>query len=188
MTYYLQGRDEFLQGANAEAMDALDKALALDPKSFEVLRLMGRVCFAGNQLARGSQYLQRAAAIHPDDVQVNYLLGRYWQECKEWNAAIYYLRLASRSPDLAVGSAMYPQVSFHLAQSLEGAGYLQLAGEGYDTFLSEISEPLPAYRYDRELSYLMDQDWAVELSAADVYSAAGDLDQVPQALSGGAEP
>ena len=52
--YYLQGRSLALDGSNSEAMDALEKALALDPDSFTVLRCMGRVCFAASQLARGS--------------------------------------------------------------------------------------------------------------------------------------
>jgi tetratricopeptide (TPR) repeat protein len=173
--YYLQGRDQFLAGSTTQAMESLDKALQLDPNSFAIMRLMGRVCFAAGQLPRGSLYLQRAAVSHPDDVDVNLLLGRYWLERKEWDAAIHYLLRANASPDLTIGSAMYPLVSFYLARGFQGGGYLQLAGQQYETFLTEISEPRPAYRYDRELNYLIDQDWAVELAAAECFSAAGDL-------------
>ncbi len=172
--YYLQGRDKFLAGSNSAAMEALDKALELDPNSFAVIRLMGQVCFAAGQLPRGSLYLQRAAISHPDDIDVNLLLGRYWLERKEWDTAVYYFMRANASPEMAIGSANYPLVSFYLARALQSGGYLQLAGTQYETFLTQISEPRPAYRYDRELNYLIDQDWAVELAAAECFSAVGD--------------
>ena len=58
---------------------------------------MGRVCFASNQLA-WSLYLQRAASLRPEDVEVNYLLGLYWRECREWPTAFKYLLAADASP------------------------------------------------------------------------------------------
>ncbi len=173
--YYREGREKFIEGSNIDAMDALDKALRIDPNAFAILRLMGRVCFASNQLARGSLYLQRAAAVHPDDTEVNYLLGRYWLERKEYNTSIYYLLRAGRGHDLTPGTPLYPLIRFYLARTQQAAGYLQLAGQCYETFLTEISEPSPAYRYDRELEYLMEQDWAVQLDAAECCAAVGNL-------------
>jgi len=57
--WYLQGRQRFLEGSNSQAITALEKALALDPKAFTVLRLMGgcvlptRSCRAGRCTCSG---------------------------------------------------------------------------------------------------------------------------------------
>lgn len=175
--YYLQGRERFLEGANSEAMDYLDKSLGLDPEAFTVLRLMGRVCFASNQLARGNFYLQRAQALRPGDVEVNYLLGRYFLETKEWPRAIHYLLLADESPERSPSAAQTPLVSFHLARAFQSAGYFLAAAHEYEDFLRLVSQPLAAYRYDRELNFLVDEQWGVDLAAAENYALVGDYAQ-----------
>ncbi len=173
--YYLQGREKFLDGANTEAMEFLEKALQLDPDAFTVLRLMGRVCFASSQLARGSLYLQRAQQAHPTDVEVNYLLGRYWLERKDTNRAIYYLMQADESPEKSAASAQTPMVSFYLARSLQAAGYHKAAAAQYAAFLELAALPVPGYRYDRELNYLIDEPWATHLSIAENDVLVGDF-------------
>jgi tetratricopeptide (TPR) repeat protein len=172
--YYLQGREKFLEGANSQAMDYLDKALALDPNAFTVLRLMGRVCFASSQLARGSLFLQRAYAIDPNDVEVNYLLGRYWLERKEFPRAVSHLMQAADSPERRISSAQTPLVSFYLSRALQSAGYHKAAAAEYERFLETIKLPVAGYRYDRELNYLIEESWASELSAAENDVLVGD--------------
>ncbi|MCL2646662.1 MAG: tetratricopeptide repeat protein [Phycisphaerales bacterium] len=175
--YYLHAREKYLDGANAEAMDFLDKALALDPNALTVLKLMGRVCFAAGQLPKGSTYLQRAYAINPDDVEVNYFLGRYWSERKNINRAVSHLLQAADSPERSVSSAQTPLVSFHLARALQQAGYHQAAAAEYEQFLNTIAIPVAGYRYDRELNYLMNEQWAIHLEAAENYVVCGHYQQ-----------
>lgn len=170
--YYLQGRALFLENSNTEAMDALEKSLNLDPDSFPVLRLMGRVCFAASQLARGSVYLQRAYRLAPEDMETNYLLGRYWLERKDNDRAIFYLMNADRVK--ARGEAQAPLISFHLARALQAAHYHAAAAATFEQFLAEASLPVAGYRYDRELSYLIEEQWTGELSAAENEVLVGD--------------
>jgi tetratricopeptide (TPR) repeat protein len=173
--YYLQGREKFLDGANTEAMEFLDKALQLDPNAFTVLRLMGRVCFASSQLARGALYLERAQQSHPMDVEVNYLLGRYWLERKDNDRAIAYLMQADDSPDRSAASPQMPLVSFYLARAFQAAGYHQAAAGEYVQFLQAVAVPVAEYRYDRELSYLIEEQWATHLSIAENEMLVGDF-------------
>ncbi|HVS73347.1 MAG TPA: tetratricopeptide repeat protein [Phycisphaerae bacterium] len=169
--YYLQGRSLFLDGSNSAAMDALEKSLALDPNAFTVLRLMGRVCFAASQLARGSVYLQRAYRLAPDDMEVNYLLGRYYLERKDNDRAVFYLLNADRV--MARGEAQAPLISFYLGRALQDAHYHAAAAQALDEFLAEAALPVPGYRYDRELSYLLEEQWAGDLEAAENEVAIG---------------
>jgi tetratricopeptide (TPR) repeat protein len=172
--YYLQGREHFLQGANSEAMDDLEKALQLDPDAFTVLRLMGRVCFAASQLARGSMYLERAQSLHPNDVEVNYLLGRYWLERRDFDRAVYYLMLADDSPEQQPSSTQMPLSAFYLARSLQDDGFHKAAAHEFERFLEISGYPVPGYRYDRELSYLIDEQWASHLAAAENFARVDD--------------
>jgi predicted Zn-dependent protease len=172
--YYLQGRERFLQGASSEAMDALENALQLDPDAFTVLRLMGRVCFAASQLARGSMYLERAQRLRPTDVEVNYLLGRYWLERKDADRAAYFLLLADGSPAAQQTSTQTPLSAFYLARALQAAGFHRAAARAFERFLDLAALPVPGYRYDRELGYLIDEAWAARLGAAENFAAAGD--------------
>jgi len=172
--YYLQGRELFLQGANSEAMDRLEKALQLDPDAFTVLRLMGRVCFAASQLARGSMYLERAQRLRPQDVEANYLLGRYWLERKDYDRATYYLMQADDSPERLQTSTQTPLSAFYLARSYQAGGYHLAAAKEFERFITLASVPVPGYRYDRELSYLIDEEWTAALSAAENFVRVGE--------------
>lgn len=173
MKYYLQAREKFLEGANADAAELLDRALRLDPNNFPALRLMGRVCFASAQLARGSLYLQRAANLQPNDVDVNYLLGRYWIERKEFPTAIRFFLVASHSPERTNASVITPLTSFYLGRALQAAGYHLAAARQYQNFLIIAAQPIPGYRYDREMNTLLDEPWAVHLAAAENFAAVG---------------
>jgi tetratricopeptide (TPR) repeat protein len=172
--YYLQGREHFLQGANSQAMDALEKALQLDPDAFTVLRLMGRVCFAASQLARGSMYLERAQHLRPSDVEVNYLLGRYWLERKDFDRAVYYLMQADESPEQKGSSTQTPLTAFYLGRALQSDHFHHAAARVFERFIALAGLPVAAYRYDRELSYLIDEQWAAHLAAAENFSLAGE--------------
>ncbi len=172
---YLRGRQLFLDGSNTNAMAVLEDALKLDPQSFTVLRLMGRVCFAAQQLARGAIYLQRAQGLHPQDVEVNYLLGRYWLERNDNDRAAYYLMCAEDSPERLMTSTQTPLSSFYLGIALQQGGYHVAAAREYEHFL-EVSElPIAGYRYDGELNYLLNMQWATHLAAAENDARVGDF-------------
>ncbi len=167
--FYLQGREKYLEGANAEAIELLDKALRLDPQAFDVLKLMGQVCFANNQVARSSLYLQRAWNLQPDDIEVNALLGQYWGQRREWPTAIGFFLNAEKSPLRTVNSPAAPLNSFYLAGSFQQAGFYRQAAAGYEDVISMLAEPVASYRYDRDLNFLSHESWALHFAAAENY-------------------
>ncbi|MEI8194703.1 MAG: tetratricopeptide repeat protein, partial [Phycisphaerae bacterium] len=173
--YYLRGRELFLQRAYSESIQNLDQALRLDPQAFDVLRLMGRVCFASNQIARGSLYLERAWALHPDDVEVNYLLGRYWLERKQPITAIYHLARAQRSPETSLSAPVTPINTFYLARALQSAGYSLAAAQQYEAVLDLITQPFAGYHFDPDVAGLIQERALVHLAAADNFARVDEL-------------
>jgi tetratricopeptide (TPR) repeat protein len=172
--YYLQGRQHFLEDANSQAMADLEKSLQVDPNAFTVLRLMGRVCFAGSQLARGATYLERAHALRPNDVEVNYLLGRYWLERNDADKACSFLFQAVDSPERQLTTTFAPLATFYLGVALQLGGYHLAAVHEYERFLELAEMPVPGYRYDAEMSFLMNMQWAVQLAIAENALRLGD--------------
>lgn len=174
---YLRAREKFLEGARSESMELLREALTLDPNAFTVLRLLGRVCFANGQLANGSIHLQRAHQLHPQDVEVNYFLGRYFMERKEWNTAVAYLAAADASPERQSQSPLEALTSFELARAMHQAGYYAAAAQQYEAFLPLVAVPAASYRFERELALLIEERAAVQLTVAEDYAALGEYAQ-----------
>jgi choline-sulfatase len=60
----------------ADARDALEKVLALDPKSATALRQIGELELQAADYARAAQHLKSAAAIRPDDATAWFYAGQ----------------------------------------------------------------------------------------------------------------
>jgi adenylate cyclase len=54
---------------HAEAIEELDKAIALDPALWDALYFYGRVAVHQGDIARAIEYFQRAATVNPDDYE-----------------------------------------------------------------------------------------------------------------------
>jgi tetratricopeptide (TPR) repeat protein len=175
--YYLQARAKYAEGARAEAMDLLRRANQLDPKSFPILSLMGQISFVNNQLSTGSMYLKEAHMLRPADVETSALLGRYFVELKEWPTAIWLLGTADASKERIRNSPTEAKVVFHLARALHAGGYYMAAAESFERFLGMMGTAITAYRYDPELVFLNNDDWAIRLMAAEDYAALGQLNK-----------
>lgn len=173
--YYIRGREKLLDGANSEALELFNQALQIDPNAFVVLKTMGQVSFAANQLGRGALYLNRAVLLRPDDVEVNYLLGRYWLETRDYVKAIYFLNRADTSPERSVALPLAPLTSFYLAQAFQRAGYYRAAGLEFEETINLLATPMAAYRYDGFVTFLTKELGTTHLSAAENFAATGDF-------------
>src|SRR5206468_2813016 len=86
---------------------------------------------------------------------------------KDLDRAVYYLMRADDSPQRVASSTQTPLSAFYLARALQGAGFHRAAAKEYERYLEISALPVPGYRYDRELSYLIDEQWAAHLAAAE---------------------
>ena len=104
------------------ATDFLQKAVVLDPDSFELHKQLGDLYQATGD-ERAAREWERAAAIDPDhlDVQVN--LGRHDAARWDFEHAIVHLRLAQQTTDYRHDAPTAAEADFLLARTLQESGY-----------------------------------------------------------------
>src|SRR5438445_5874666 len=112
-----------LIGKPQEAIEALKRALALDPTFWVAERELGIVYWSQNLKEEAAQELEPVIALHPDDGPVNTILGQYKFEHADYRQALAYL---SRVPGQVLAD---PRLSLIAAEAQLKTGQTAEAGE-----------------------------------------------------------
>src|SRR6266571_4698698 len=80
-----------LIGKPQEAIEALKRALALDPTFWVAQRELGIVYWSQNLKQEAARELEPVVALHPDDAPVNVILGQYKFEHADYRQALAHL-------------------------------------------------------------------------------------------------
>jgi tetratricopeptide (TPR) repeat protein len=105
-----------------EAIEALKRALALDPTFWVAQRELGIVYWSQNLKDEAAQELEPVIALHPDDGPVNVILGRYRSERADYQQTLVYL---SRVPGQVAAD---PSLSLIAAEAQLKTGQTAEAG------------------------------------------------------------
>ena len=91
-------------GADAEAIDSLAQATALDPNSFDAQFYMGRVQYAAYDFQGAVKSLRAAVKLNPRHAEARFFLGTALEVTGESDAALAeYQELIKLSPESAFG-------------------------------------------------------------------------------------
>lgn len=94
------GRLMALQGKDAEAMEYLNKAVALDSGDPETLYILGIVYKKAGKTTEAVSTFRKALRINPGEFRVNLELGSASVQTKDYQAAVGYLKSALKAkPD-----------------------------------------------------------------------------------------
>src|SRR5882762_10295751 len=100
----------------AEAIDAYDRALYVDPRKPEALINCGTLCYEDGNLKKAAEYFRRALEVDPRNALAHFNLGSVLEETGRPEAAREHLRQAVRlQPD-------YPDAHYNLAFVCEKLG------------------------------------------------------------------
>jgi len=100
----------------AQAIDAYDRALCVDPGRPEVLINCGTLYYEDGNIEKASEYFRRAVALDAENALAHFNLGSVLEEVGEVEAARQHLRQAVRlDPD-------YPDAHYNLAFVCEKLG------------------------------------------------------------------
>jgi tetratricopeptide (TPR) repeat protein len=111
-----------LMGKPQEAIEALRRALELDPAFWVAQRELGIVYWSQNLKEQAAQQLEPIIALHPDDGAVNVILAQYKFERADYAQALLYL---SRVPAQVAADA---RLSLMVGEAQLKTG--QVAGAG----------------------------------------------------------
>src|SRR5439155_18536520 len=100
LTLYAEACDNLLKHRRLAAVTLLEKAIALDPDSFELHFALGRAYLgSGGSDERSVAEMGRAAEIDPDHVELQTDLGRQYLVRGDADKALWHLRLALVTSD-----------------------------------------------------------------------------------------
>lgn len=113
----------------AEAMDAYERALRIDPAKVEALLNCGTLHYEDGNFEKASAYFARAISAQPGNALAHFNLGSVLDEVGDADAARKHLRQAVRlDPN-------YPDAQYNLAYVCEKLGAFAEAREHWQTYL-----------------------------------------------------
>jgi tetratricopeptide (TPR) repeat protein len=137
------------EGKNrAEAIDAYDRALCIDPQRPEVLINCGTLHYEDGNLEKASEYFRRALALDAENALAHFNLGSVMEELGELEAARQHLRQAVRlDPN-------YPDAHYNLAFVCEKLGAHAEARQHWEAYVRlDPAGPWCNYARQRLSSY-----------------------------------
>src|SRR6266481_4279343 len=128
----------------AEAMDAYERALRIDPAKVEALLNCGTLHYEDGNFEKASEYFVRAISAQPDSALAHFNLGSVLEEVGDFHAARKHLRQAVRlDPN-------YPDAQYNLAYVCEKLGAFAEAREHWQAYLKlDPSGPWSNYARQR---------------------------------------
>ncbi len=113
----------------AQAIDAYDRALCVDPQRLEVQINCGTLYYEDGNLEKASEYFRRALALDAENALTHFNLGSVLEEIGEVEAARRHLRQAVRlDPN-------YPDAHYNLAFVCEKLGAHAEAQEHWEAYV-----------------------------------------------------
>jgi tetratricopeptide (TPR) repeat protein len=175
LTLYAQATDALQTGRRFTAINLLQKAIELDPQSFELNYALGRSQVIGRPHDDASiAAMEKAAAIRPDHLDLQTDLGRQYLAKGDLANALRHLRLAVQTSDYRAEEPAAPLADLFLARALQQSGYDRAALEQYAKLLRRVQGRPMSARNDPHLAFLITDRLYIDIG--DLYARNGQLE------------
>ncbi len=114
----------------AEAIDAYDHALSIDPQKVDALLNCGTLCYEEGNLKKAAEYFVRGLQVDPENALAHFNLGSVLEEVGRLEAARLHLRHAVRL------DPSYPDAHYNLAFVCEKLGARNEAQRHWQTYIT----------------------------------------------------
>jgi tetratricopeptide (TPR) repeat protein len=114
----------------AEAIDAYDHALCIDPQKLDALLNCGTLCYEEGNLKKAAEYFGRALRADPENALAHFNLGSVLEEVGRLEAARLHLRHAVRL------DPSYPDAHYNLAFVCEKLGAQNEAQRHWQAYIA----------------------------------------------------
>ncbi len=129
-----KARELMAEARYTEAAIELERALRYDPKHPLIHRTLATLHWEAGNIVRARTHASRALELEPDDAVAHYILGRAHRVSSDAADALTALRTALRCSNIDNDLEVAALTHYHLAQTLEGEGYLTAALSQYELF------------------------------------------------------
>ena len=120
---------EALGETSAQAIEAYERALCIDPEKLDALLNCGTLCYEEGNLKKAAEYFGRALLVDPENALAHFNLGSVLEEVGRLEAARLHLRDAVRlDPD-------YPDAHYNLAFVCEKLGAYNEAQKHWQAYV-----------------------------------------------------
>jgi tetratricopeptide (TPR) repeat protein len=134
----------------AEAIDAYDHALCIDPQKLDALLNCGTLFYEEGNLKKAAEYFERALQADPDNALAHFNLGSVLEEVGRLEAARLHLRHAVRL------DPSYPDAHYNLAFVCEKLGAYNEARRHWESYIKlDPASPWCGYARQRLASSKM---------------------------------
>ena len=132
------------ENARAEAIEAYDHVLSIDPQKVDALLNCGTLCYEEGNLKKAAEYFMRALQVDPENALAHFNLGSVLEEVGRLEAARLHLRNAVRlDPN-------YPDGHYNLAFVCEKLGARNEAQRHWQAYITlDPSSPWCGYARQR---------------------------------------
>jgi tetratricopeptide (TPR) repeat protein len=138
------------ESTRAEAIEAYDHALSIDPQKVDALLNCGTLCYEEGNLKKAAEYFMRALQVDPENALAHFNLGSVLEEVGRLEAARLHLRNAVR---LDPG---YPDAHYNLAFVCEKLGAHNEAQRHWQAYITlDPASPWCGYARQRLASSKM---------------------------------
>jgi tetratricopeptide (TPR) repeat protein len=138
------------ESTRAEAIEAYDHALSIDPQKVDALLNCGTLCYEEGNLKKAAEYFMRALQVDPENALAHFNLGSVLEEVGRLEAARLHLRNAVR---LDPG---YPDAHYNLAFVCEKLGAQNEAHRHWQAYITlDPASPWCGYARQRLASAKM---------------------------------
>jgi len=138
------------ESTRAEAIEAYDHALRIDPQKVDALINCGTLCYEEGNLKKAAEYFMRALQVDPENALAHFNLGSVLEEVGRLEAARLHLRNAVR---LDPG---YPDAHYNLAFVCEKLGAHNEAQRHWQAYITlDPASPWCGYARQRLASSKM---------------------------------
>ena len=140
MSWYMTGQLRQRRSKFKGALEAFEKAIALDPNAPGPYRALVPLAFSLNRIPDGLKYANKVIELDPDDFEMLVRLGRYEISVRNIPEALKHFQKALSSKRLDRRTAEYVVLNRDLAIIYGATGKLEQAAECYEVVFSALTE------------------------------------------------
>ncbi len=161
---FAQARIAMLDNERYTAINLLERAVALDPDSFELNETLGTL-YQGNATSdeRSIDAFERAAAIDPDHLELQINLGRQYLASGKTSLGTRHLLLALQTTDYERDEPSAAELELFLSNALSQQGYARAAVTLLERLSVRLSSPSMGMRARPAMLLLLEHPEGITL-------------------------